>query len=87
MPFTDQCFTSNTASDCTSDWVSCCPGGDGSGANCVEKDCSNPGVTPCEGGWMSQNCEAICRPCEGSSDTISIKNIGIIFELDWVLGY
>ena len=68
---TDRCFTSNTNKICSSDWASCCPGGDGSGAICASPDCSNPGVTPCEGTWMSKNCEAICYPCQTSSGTIS----------------
>ena len=67
----DQCSSSNTYSQCYDLWKSCCPGGDGPGyfgrwyVDCSLSDCSDPGVIPCEGAWMAQNCEAICNPCPG----------------------
>jgi len=68
----EQCYTSN--SDCADyqlEHGACCPGGeglplDGSLGLCGSSDCSNPGVSPCEGNWMKKNCEAVCYPCTGN---------------------
>ena len=59
------CSSSNTYAQCYDEWVSCCPGGDGSFGGCSSDDCSVPGIIACEGNFMAQNCEAICNPCPG----------------------
>ena len=44
------------------DWKTCCPGGDGSGALCSERDCV-PGASICQGYWMKDFCPQTCDIC------------------------
>ena len=47
------------------DWITCCPGGDGSGARCSQQDCTS-GDSICKGGWMKVNCPRTCDTCRGT---------------------
>merc|ERR1719354_1023540 len=46
--------------DTCNTFSSCCPGSLSASGFCRREDCALPGIAPCRGSWMAENCAATC---------------------------